>query len=37
MFKERVGMFHEIQDNQDIANLKLTEIHTILKSKEKVK
>jgi len=29
--KEQKGMFQQLQDNQDIANMKLVEIHTILK------
>lgn len=29
--KEQMGKFKELQDNQDIANMKLVEIHTILK------
>jgi Na+-transporting NADH:ubiquinone oxidoreductase subunit NqrC len=28
--KDQLRMFGQIQDNQDVANMKLTEIHTIL-------
>lgn len=32
--KEQLRMFGELQDNQDIANIKLVEIHTILKKED---
>jgi len=30
----QIGMFQQLQDNQDIANMKLVEIQTILKKEE---
>lgn len=33
--RQQIGMFRELQDNQDVANMKLVEIHTILKKEDK--
>lgn len=32
---EQLSMFRQLQDNQDLANMKLVEIHTILKKEDK--
>lgn len=33
--RDQIDMFRQLQDNQDLANMKLVEIHTILKKEDK--